>query len=90
VVEVGAGIVVEEAGGMLAGGVIAVDEAGGVIMVDEAGGVIGSVGVVVVAAPAAPGSALSVSVWLQAASANEEASSRLQHNRRIFMAVSFG
>jgi hypothetical protein len=82
-VEVGGGIAVDEAGGMVAGGVIAVDAGGGVI------GVVGWVGVIAgaVDGAAAPGSALSLVPWLQAASANVEASSRLQHNRRVFMGM---
>jgi hypothetical protein len=76
-------VAVDEGGGMVAGGIVAVDAGGGVI---------GSVGVVAgaVAGVAAPGSALSLVLLLQAVSANDEASSRLQHSRRIFMAVSFG
>jgi hypothetical protein len=86
-VEVGAGIVaVEEGGGMLAGGVMAVEPLGGVV----AGVVLGVVAGAVAgaAAPFSPFSSLAW--WLHAVRANEEASSRLQHSRRIFMAVSFG
>src|SRR5690242_7706810 len=74
---------VDEDGGMVAGGVFAVDAGGGVI------GVVGWVADGAVADGAVPGSAFSLPAWLQAASANEEASSRLQHSMRIFMAVSF-
>jgi hypothetical protein len=88
---VGAGIVaVEEGGGMLAGGVMAVEPLGGVVVGVVAGVVLGVVAGAVagVAAPVSPVSSL---VWrLQAARANVEASSRLQHSRRVFMAVSFG
>jgi hypothetical protein len=88
---VGAGIVaVEEGGGMLAGGVMAVEPLGGVVVGVVAGVVLGVV-VGAVAAGAAPFSPFSsLAWWLHAASANEEASSRLQHSRRVFMAVSFG
>ncbi|NUR24119.1 hypothetical protein [Frateuria sp.] len=75
-VEEGGGIAVAEEGGMLAGGIGAVLAGGGAV-----GAVAGA---------AAPGAAFSSLGWLQAVSANEEASSRLQHSRRIFMAVSFG
>jgi hypothetical protein len=82
-------VAVEDDGGMVAGGFIAVEVDGGVVDVIGAAGVVGVVAGAVDGV-AAPGPALSLVPWLQAASANDEASSRLQHSRRIFMAVSFG
>jgi hypothetical protein len=79
-------VAVEDDGGMVAGGFIAVEVDGGVVDVIGAAGVVAGA----VDGVAAPGPALSLVPWLQAASANDEASSRLQHSRRIFMAVSFG
>jgi hypothetical protein len=84
-VEVGAGMpAVDEDGGMVAGG--------GIIAVDAGGGVVGSVGMVGVVAGAvdggaAPGSVVSSVPRLQPANANEETSSRLQHSKRVFMAI---